>query len=428
MANHNVSITSSSFYDPEMGTERFTSANPSSLNITQGDTVTFTYTQQSGGQSYVTMTNFDSGEWNSTANATLYNGQSVVRTRTAVGSDTVTANFPASSFTDRNISITAVSNIDDTPDSFNLGAFVSSASRSTVYQAQTVTVSGLSGGTSITASITNGVFTVNDGSYSNATSSSKSVQNGDSIRVWNTSSSSYSTAITTTLNLNGVTDTWRITTAAAPIDPQNGVLIPLGITSGAIDMNTLRDFFGAPTYQSNQIAMTDLYKGGQLVPNITQNSSVPTSGTISLSNLYSSYTSFFWEKDPTSKFAFEPSWTGGGTATLAWNMSTNSGTSDIEVGYNQLKLDVEYRYTVTNTNGLSRIIANGVTTNNPTGTYTSPWIGEATTLILERDYNTNNSISLDGTVSFEVRKVHNGTTYTLPTKSALWGIVIESNE
>ena len=86
---------------------------------------------------------------------------------------------------------------------------------------------------------------------------------------------SYSSSVTTTLNLNGVTDTWRTTTLAAPVNPSSGTLIPFGVTSGAIDMNSLREFFGKPTYNSNTIAMNNLYRGGDLVPDITQNNSIP---------------------------------------------------------------------------------------------------------------------------------------------------------
>ena len=162
MANHNISVRSSSFYDREMGTSYFTSVSPTSLTVTEGDTITVSYVRGSGGQSYVDITNWDSGEWNSTSNARLYSGQSVVRTLLASsGSDSITANFPSSSFRDRSFTVTHLSNTDTTPDGFNLGAFVSGAERSTLYKAQNdITVSGLSSGTPITASISSGVFTV----------------------------------------------------------------------------------------------------------------------------------------------------------------------------------------------------------------------------------------------------------------------------
>lgn len=430
MANHNVSIGSSSFYDGEIGTEYFTSINPSSLSITDGDTVTFTYTRGSGGSSYVIIRNFDSGEWNSTANATLYNGQSVTRTRTAVGSDTVTADFPSGNFSDRNVTITAVSSVDTTPDNFSLGSSVTNAEQSTVYQANTVTVAGLSNGTSITASVSNGVFTVNDTSYSNANSSNKSVENGDKVRVWATSNSGFSSVKTVSLTLNNVTRYWSITTASAPVNPQSGTLIPLGISSGAINMGTLRQFFGEPTYNSNTIAMTDLYRGGNLVPELTQNSSVPTSGTISLSNLYGSYTSLFVDKQPTSQFAFA-GFGQTGTAEVVWNQSTSpTGEGDVDIGYRLLKSELEYRWVINiadtqgSISGLSRVIASGVTSYVSGSSHTTAW-GDTMTLILQVDHGLSTG-DINGSVYMQARKVWNGTTYTLTTSTALWGITVES--
>ena len=67
-------------------------------------------------------------------------------------------------------------------------------------------------------------------------------------------------------------------------------------TSGSISLTDIRDFYG----QSGSINLTDLYKGGSYVPNPTSynngtqttaaaaaNSSIPTSGSIDLTNFYS---------------------------------------------------------------------------------------------------------------------------------------------
>ena len=55
------------------------------------------------------------------------------------------------------------------------------------------------------------------------------------------------------------------------------------VTSGAISLGGVRTFFG----DSGSIALGDLYKGGSIVPNISQNSGVPTSGEIAMDDLYS---------------------------------------------------------------------------------------------------------------------------------------------
>lgn len=55
------------------------------------------------------------------------------------------------------------------------------------------------------------------------------------------------------------------------------------VTSGVISLGGVRTFFG----DSGSVALGDLYKGGSIVPNISQNSGVPTSGEIAMDDLYS---------------------------------------------------------------------------------------------------------------------------------------------
>lgn len=53
-------------------------------------------------------------------------------------------------------------------------------------------------------------------------------------------------------------------------------------TSGAISLANVQSEFGA----SNPIGINEYYRNGSNVPNSSANSSIPTSGTISLSNFY----------------------------------------------------------------------------------------------------------------------------------------------
>ena len=53
-------------------------------------------------------------------------------------------------------------------------------------------------------------------------------------------------------------------------------------TSGVISLNDIQNEFGG----ANPIGFAEYYRGGAYVPNTSQNNSVPTSGTISLSNFY----------------------------------------------------------------------------------------------------------------------------------------------
>lgn len=57
-------------------------------------------------------------------------------------------------------------------------------------------------------------------------------------------------------------------------------------SSGAISLDNARSVFGV----GGALAMSQLYRGGGIVPNIPANSAVPTSGTISMSNLYGAST------------------------------------------------------------------------------------------------------------------------------------------
>ena len=208
------------------------------------------------------------------------------------------------------------------------------------------------------------------------------------------------------------------------------VNIPLGISSGAIDMQTLRNFFGKPIYTSNAIAMSDLYKGGDLVPNISGNSSIPTSGVISLSNFYNANTTLVVDKHPAQKSTFA-GFGQAGTAEVAWNQSIlPTGQGDVDIGYKALKSELEYRWVVNVTStqgsvsGLSRIIASGVTSYMSGNSHTTAW-GDTMTLILQVDHGTSTGF-ISGTVYMQARKVWNGSTYTVTTNSAYWDIIIET--
>lgn len=68
--------------------------------------------------------------------------------------------------------------------------------------------------------------------------------------------------------------------------------IPLGdpvtqssVTSGEITLSGVQTFFG----DTGSISLGDLYRGGGIVPDITENSSVPASGEITLADMYGVY-------------------------------------------------------------------------------------------------------------------------------------------
>ena len=53
-------------------------------------------------------------------------------------------------------------------------------------------------------------------------------------------------------------------------------------SSGAVSIQDLVDEFGGSTPHS----ISEYYRGGSLVPNVSANNSVPTSGAVSLTNFY----------------------------------------------------------------------------------------------------------------------------------------------
>lgn len=86
---------------------------------------------------------------------------------------------------------------------------------STTRTSNTITVSGMDTGASATVTVTGGTYSKNSGGY---TSASGTAQNNDTFSVRHTSSSSNSTAVNTTLDINGVSDTFTSTTEAAATD------------------------------------------------------------------------------------------------------------------------------------------------------------------------------------------------------------------
>lgn len=84
---------------------------------------------------------------------------------------------------------------------------------STVITSNTITVSGI--GAAAFISVTGGTYSINGGTY---TSAEGSVNNGDTVTVQQTSAGNYLTTTNATLYISGVSDTFSVTTEAAPAD------------------------------------------------------------------------------------------------------------------------------------------------------------------------------------------------------------------
>jgi len=102
---------------------------------------------------------------------------------------------------------------DETPDAF---AFTDTTNQtpSSTQTSNTITVAGL--GVSVAVSITGGTYSKNGGGY---TSASGTATNGDTFSVRHTASASYSTGVSTVLNIGTGSDTFTSTTRAEDVTP-----------------------------------------------------------------------------------------------------------------------------------------------------------------------------------------------------------------
>ncbi len=126
---------------------------------------------------------------------------------------------------------------DKTPDIFNFVDLTGVQLLSSI-NANSITVSGIN--TSVSISISNGEYSINGGTYSNASSR---VNNGDTVDVRQTSSGQHLTTTSAVLNLNGITDSFDVTTLENTSDStpetfvltdQIGVALNSVITSNSI--------------------------------------------------------------------------------------------------------------------------------------------------------------------------------------------------
>lgn len=354
----------------------------SRLTMEDGDVLTVTHNAFLSVGGAITVSGFTTGVWTSSLSMTLAEGASQTRTVKA-GATLGAINLTCSETGSSNGTIfIEIIGADTTPDAFSIGPDLT-ANPSEIVYFNSVTVTGIDSPTS--ASITNGEIAFQSGTTAERTfATSKTVNNNDVLLVRSTAPVDYSQSKTVTLNIGGVTDAAVLSTSA---DPASGETLSLGIVSGEIDMDSILDLFMGQNQPfwgyTRPSSMSNLYRGGSYVPNITANNSIPASGTISLSNFYSCQTSFYLVTAPPSKSVFIDTSTGSGsyTGTLYWELGT-----DFELGYGVgQKYNSEKYYVVTQNIGSVSVSA-GATYN----------IG-------------NNSVSLSKTVSGNVEEFNSGT-------------------
>lgn len=145
--------------------------------------------------------------------------------------------------------------LDTTPDAFTFTA-ATGAALSAVVTSNAITVAGIDNSAPI--SITDGEYSIDSGTF---TTSAGTVDDGQSVQVRRTSSSTVSTDVSTTLDIGGVTSTFTITTLADGTDPQATIAFPppVSMTEGTtvnIRGTASDDASGVSSVMVNGVAAT----------------------------------------------------------------------------------------------------------------------------------------------------------------------------
>lgn len=175
------------------------------------------------------------------------------------------------------------------------------------------------------------------GSTLAAPRTSITVYNGYKIYIEAEAPHDYDQSSTVTLTLGSYSYTFTISTREYPIAEQ---VIELGIDSGTIYfMNDVVNFFGS---KSSTPKLTDYLRGNELVPSILENSHVPDTAPIALTDLYGTVSALYFTYKPPNKTAIADTSDSGATIYVAWDIANDYG-----VGYGELAKELEYKYEVT---------------------------------------------------------------------------------
>ena len=303
-----------------------TVGDPYIVNRANADQVLFDYAFHLGaGSPTIVISSFEGSTWSTTNNGSAttaninlaVNGSASRYASSALTADNDdTINISATGYTAETIVFRLIPSVDNTADPFNLGVDQTNLQPGSLpVSLGFVTVAGIN--TPVTASITNGLTAVKastpaDFEYSTL---SKTVVAGDRIYVKGYVPDSYNAFNDVTLDINGTSDTLRLTTKTTADTYE---FIPYPDTILPTDLNTVGDFFGRPELQT-YTDLNDYLKtpGGIYVPNITENAAIPTALPIDLNDFLGSGTSLYFIKFPRSK---DDTWnSAGGAHQLAVN-------------------------------------------------------------------------------------------------------------
>lgn len=297
---------------------------PSSLDYVEaGDTVEF-----SGG----TWSNFSSSYWDDTSSTT--GGTKTVKSTVSTGTSTTvkvtlrdaTKNVPIY-FDTKDETVSAIT-LEDITD----------ADPKALMNTHSLKISGINSSITAKISTSSGLAAyIRVGSTLAAPRTSITVYNGYKIYIEAEAPHDYDQSSTVTLTLGSYSYTFTISTREYPIAEQ---VIELGIDSGTIYfMNDVVNFFGS---KSSTPKLTDYLRGNELVPSILENSHVPDTAPIALTDLYGTVSALYFTYKPPNKTAIADTSDSGATIYVAWDIANDYG-----VGYGELAKELEYKYEVT---------------------------------------------------------------------------------
>tara|TARA_R110000744_G_scaffold380568_1_gene503245 strand:- start:23099 stop:24352 length:1254 start_codon:yes stop_codon:yes gene_type:complete len=296
MANYTIDITTN--YESET-TNYNVVLSSNSETMVSGDNLYFRWVSHTGGSqpASVSVSGFSSTAFTSTTAITLSAANSVAQFRTVKNPPTQQADIitvSGSSGGSKNFTANVSSGIDDVPNAFSLGADKTLANPNSVYSAPYVKIEGVTPATAITISATGGAETSVDGiNYSTA----NKVGYLDDAVYLRMSAGNYGVTKSTTLSLGATSDTWSIITRA---DPANGQKIYFGHASGDVKLSELALFFGVVNL-IDDVKLSSYVKNNVLVPDISENNTIPAALPISLNQFRNAATSFYFDQYPDNR-------------------------------------------------------------------------------------------------------------------------------
>lgn len=333
-------------------------ADPRTVTVLRGDTLTFIYTIIQGTSKTITVGYFNPAAFTSSTNITLNtNGQSAVR---SIRTDATVGTYPLSVATGNqnvNLSIIVNASTDTTPDPFYFTTVTTQPSAEAF--SNTITVTGINSPTPI--SITGGsgaYYTVNGG----GAQTSGSITVGAKIRIRQIAPTGYNQTNTASLNIGGVVGTWGLKTPAAP---DTSTVVPFPITSGSVGLSSVIAFFGGsdPSVPKN---LQSYFKGGALVPNIDKNSAIASSGNLSLGSFRGSGSAIYYSRVPGAINLSGITLSGPVTLSAVWDHKNPTVSSNPIVGFGRMAYSAEYSY---------RVIVTGITTGRSVASSAAGSIG-----------------------------------------------------